>query len=137
MNHVKQIRSPDNWKSSRPYAAAVAAGDMVFLAGHVPVDGSGGSVTGDSRAKSAAVLANLDRTLATAGLGRDSIVATTVYLTDMADIDGLDDAFRDYFGPDGPFPSRTTVEVSSLGRPEFSVEISAIAVSTAASPEDG
>lgn len=125
---MQQIRNPDNWKSSRPYAAGVAAGGMVFLAGHVPVDQSGSTVIGDSRVQSAAVLANLDRTLAAGGVQRDAIVATTVYLTDMADIDGLDDAFREYFGPEGPFPSRTTVEVSRLGRPEFSVEISAIAV---------
>lgn len=132
---MKQIRSPDNWKSARPYAAAVAAHDMVFLAGHVPVDASGGSVMGDARAQTVAVLANLDRTLVAAGLDRNAIVATTVYLTDMGDIDGLDEAFRDYFGPDGPYPSRTTVEISSLGRPDFSVEIAAIAVSPATSSD--
>jgi len=128
---VKQIQNPDNWKSSRPYAAGVAAENMVFIAGHVPVDQSGDTVLGDSRAQCAAVLANLDRTLTAGGLERDAIAATTVYLTDMSGIEGVDDAFREYFGPDGPYPSRTTVEVSSLGRTEFSVEISAIAVSSA------
>lgn len=125
---MQQIRSQDNWKSPRPYAAGVVAGETVFLAGHVPVDATGDPVRGNSRAQSAAVLANLERTLAAGGLGREAIASTTVYLTDMSDIDGLDEAYRDFFGSEGPFPSRTTVQISSLGRPEFTVEISAIAV---------
>lgn len=126
---MREIRSQDNWKSPRPYAASVVVGETVFLSGHVPVDAAGDTVGGGPRAQSAAVLANLDRTLAAGGLRRDAIVSTTVYLTDMSDIDGLDEAYRDFFGSGGPFPSRTTVQVSSLGRPEFSVEISAVATS--------
>lgn len=122
------IRSQQNWKSDRPYAAGVVAGGLAFLAGHVPVDAGGATAGRDAREQSAAVLANLDRTLAAGGMSRDCVVSTVVYLTDMADIDALDDAFREFFGPEGPYPSRTTVQVSSLGRPEFTVEVSATAV---------
>lgn len=128
---MRAIRSKDNWESPRPYSAGVVVGDLVFLAGHVPVDGAGRTVPGDLRTQSAAVLANLARTLAAGGFGRDALVSTTVYLTDMSDIDGLDAAYREFFGSEGPYPSRTTVQISSLGRPEFAVEISAMAVSVA------
>lgn len=124
---MEHIRGRGNWASPRPYSAGVAVTDMVFLSGHVPVDAKGATVPGNCRAQSAAVLANLERTLQAGGLGRDAIVSTTAYLTDMADIDQMDEAYREFFGPDGPYPSRTTLGVSSLGRVEFTVEISAIA----------
>jgi len=124
----QQIRSQENWKSERPYSSGVLAGGLAFLAGHVPVDASGQTAGRDARQQSAAVLANLDRTLAAGGMRRDNIVSTVVYLMDMADIDALDDAYREYFGSAGPYPSRTTVQISSLGRADFLVEVSAIAV---------
>lgn len=125
---MQPIRSQENWKSDRPYSSGVLAGGFAFLAGHVPVDATGQTAGRDAGEQSAAVLANLDRTLAAGGLARDSIVSTVVYLTDMADIDALDEAYRGYFGPTGAYPSRTTVQVSSLGRADFLVEVSAIAV---------
>lgn len=125
---MRQIRSQENWKSERPYSSGVLAGGLAFLAGHVPVDATGKTNGRDVREQTAAVLANLDRTLVAGGMGRGSVVSTVVYLTDMADIDALDDAYREYFGPAGPYPSRTTVQISSLGRSEFLVEVSAIAV---------
>lgn len=131
---MQQLRSQANWKSDRPYASGVLAGGLAFLSGHVPVDGSGQTAGRDAREQSAAVLANLDRTLTAGGMSRDDMVSTVVYLTNMADIDALDDAYREYFGSTGPYPSRTTVQISSLGRADFLVEISAVAVS---SPDAG
>ncbi len=128
---MQPIRSQKNWKSPRPYSAGVVVGDMVFLSGHVPVDEDGATLGTDTGEQAAVVLANLDRTLHAGGLTRESLVSTTAYLTDMAEIDGLDRAYRDYFGPDGSYPTRTTVQISSLGRAEFAVEISAIAVAAA------
>lgn len=127
---MKQIRSAANWRSPRPYSAGIVVGDLVFLSGHVPVDADGSPAGRTVRAQTTAVLRNLGRTLAESGLGPRHIVSTTVYLTDMSEIDGMDAAFSDFFGQDGPFPTRTTVQISSLGRPEFAVEISAIAIST-------
>ncbi len=128
-----QFKSQQNWKSERPYSSGVLGGGLAFLAGHVPVDATGQTAGHNAREQSAAVLANLDRTLAAGGMGRDSIVSTVVYLMDMADIDALDDAFREYFGSAGPYPSRTTVQISSLGRSDFLVEVSAIAIAGVAS----
>lgn len=128
---MQHIRSQDNWESPRPYAAGVVVGDLVFLAGHVPVDSDGATLGRDAVKQTAAVLANIGRTLQAGGLGRDAIVSTTVYLTDLNDIDGVDHAYREFFGAEGPHPTRTTVQISSLGRPEFAVEISAVGTSSA------
>lgn len=123
---MTSIRNPDNWASTRPYSPAIVTGRWAHLSGHVPVDESGATAGTTTAEQSAQVLRNLDRTLASAGGTSADIVATTVYLTDIGEIDALDEAYRAYFG-DGPYPARTTVEVSALGRAEFRVEISAIA----------
>lgn len=123
---MKSIRNPQNWASSRPYSPAIVTGQWVHLSGHVPVDGSGATIGTTTAEQTVQVLRNLDRTLSSAGATRADIVATTVYLTRIGDIDDLDQAYRAYFG-DEPYPARTTVEVSALGRAEFRVEISATA----------
>ncbi|MGI8867663.1 MAG: RidA family protein [Mycobacteriales bacterium] len=123
---MRAARDPRNWTSSRPYSPALVADGWAYLSGHVPVDADGATDGADGATQTAAVLRNLDFTLASAGAERDDVVATTVYLTDMADIDSVDAAYRDFFGS-SVLPSRTTVEISALGRPEFRVEISAVA----------
>lgn len=123
---MRGVRDPRNWASSRPYSPAVVVGDWVHLSGHVPVDQAGVTSGADGAQQTAQVLANLEHTLQRAGASRADVVATTIYLTDISDIDDVDAAYAAFFG-DGPYPARTTVEVSALGRADFRVEISAIA----------
>lgn len=123
---MRAVRDPRNWTSPRPYSAAVVIDGWVYVSGHVPVDGDGATSGSDGGQQAATVLRNLERTLASAGASRADVVTTTVYLTEIADIDAVDAEYRSFFG-DGPYPSRTTVEVAALGRAEFRVEISAVA----------
>lgn len=123
---MRATRDPRNWASPRPYSAAIVVGDWIHLSGHVPVDREGATSGAAGGEQAAQVLRNLEHTLESAGGSRADVVATTVYLTDISDIDAVDAEYRAFFA-DGPYPSRTTVEVSSLGRAEFRVEISAIA----------
>jgi len=123
---VKDVRDGRNWASSRPYSPAVIVGDCLYVSGHVPVDQAGTTSGSSGRDQAVQVLRNLGHTLEEAGAARGDVVVTTVYLTNITDIDEVDGVYREFFG-DGPYPSRTTVEVAALGRPEFRVEISAIA----------
>lgn len=123
---MRPARDLRNWTSTRPYSPAVVVDGWAYLSGHVPVDGTGATDGADAAQQTAAVLRNLDYTLDSAGAARGDVVTTTVYLTHMVDIDSVDAAYREFFG-DGVLPSRTTVEIAALGRPEFRVEISAVA----------
>lgn len=123
---MKATRDPRNWSSTRPYSPAVVIDGWAHLSGHVPVDRAGATDGDDGEQQTAAVMRNLDYTLSSAGAARGDVVATTVYLTHMADIDSVDAVYREFFSG-GVLPSRTTVEVAALGRPDFRVEISAIA----------
>lgn len=123
---MKATRDPRNWASIRPYSPAVVVDGWAYLSGHVPVDGTGATDGADGAEQTAAVLRNLNHTLDSAGAARGDVVTTTVYLTHMGDIDSVDAVYREFFG-EGVLPSRTTVEIAALGRPEFRVEISAVA----------
>lgn len=123
---MKAARDPRNWASTRPYSPAVVVDGWAYLSGHVPVDGAGATDGSDGVQQTAAVLRNLGYTLDSVGCGPPDVVVTTVYLTQMDDIDAVDAVYREFFG-EGVLPSRTTVQISALGRPEFRVEISAVA----------
>ena len=117
---------PDNWNSGRPYSAAVVVGSTVYVSGHVPVDKDGRTTGDDTRDQTEHILRNIEKTLSSCGLTMGDVVATTVYLTDITTMAALDEVYRSVFTA-SQFPTRTTVEVSALGRAEFQVEISAIA----------
>ena len=123
---MRYSRHAHNWESPRAYSPAVTVGEWVHVSGHVPVDADGRTVGSDGATQAAQALGNVLRTLESAGATSDDVVATTVYLTDIADMDAVDGAYRTVF-TGRSFPARTTVEVSRLGRSDFRVEISAIA----------
>ena len=123
---MKSVCDPRNLPPKRPYSAAVVVGKWVYASGHVPFDKDGGVVGSSASEQTAQVLRNLGYTLDSAGASRGDVVSTTIYLTHISDIDDVDAVYRDFFG-EHTLPARTTVEVSALGRPEFVVEISAVA----------
>jgi 2-iminobutanoate/2-iminopropanoate deaminase len=94
-----------------------------FVSGVLPYDSDGRLVTHGDRAVETCV-AELARRLAATGLTPDSLVRTTVYLTDIGWRDAVNAVYARTFQP--PMPARTTIEVSKLpaGSP---IEIDAVA----------
>lgn len=82
--------------------------------------------TGDIRAQTRAVIANIGAILAAAGAGLGDIVQVTTYLTDMADFGAYNEVYGQHFDETGP--ARTTVAVRELPHPDLLIEIAAIAV---------
>ncbi len=123
---MKEVRDPGAWESGRPYSPAVKVDGWLYVSGHVPVKPTGETAGVNGKEQTVQVLENLQGTLLAGGSSLTEVVSTTVYLTNMSDISAVDDVYREAFGT-GPYPSRTTVQISSLGRPEFRVEISAVA----------
>ncbi len=123
---MRSVSNPGNFAPTRPYSPAVVADGWIHVSGHVPIDGGGQTTGKDTGEQTAHILSNIEQTLESAEADRRDIVATTVFLTDITDIDAVDSAYREFFSS-GPYPTRTTVQVAALGRPAFRVEISAIA----------
>lgn len=68
------------------------------------------------------VLASLDTLLATAGSDNTRILMATIYLTDLADYDAMNQLW-DAWLPAGTAPSRACVKVAGLARPGYRIEI--------------
>jgi 2-iminobutanoate/2-iminopropanoate deaminase len=108
------ISSPGAPKAVGPYSQAVRAGDLLFVAGQIPLDPSGAMVEGDVAVQAHRVLDNIGAILATAGLAFAHVVRTTVYLSDMNDLAAMNQVYGTYFSE--PYPARATVQVARLPR---------------------
>jgi len=126
---TRAITSPQAPAAIGPYSQAVIAHDhLVFCSGQTPLDPSGQLVNGGVDTQTAQVLANLQAVLAAEGLDFSHVVKTTVFLTDLADFETVNQVYRDIVGATATvLPARTTVQVAALPR-GARVEIDAIAV---------
>ncbi|HSK98616.1 MAG TPA: RidA family protein [Euzebyales bacterium] len=107
------------------YSHAVVAGNVVYVAGQVPVDEHGTVIDGDAEAQARQVMENLTRVVEAAGASMDDVVKTTVFLTNLGDREAVGRVRREYFSD--PPPANTLLVVSSLANPAFRVEIEAVA----------
>lgn len=110
------------------YSHAVAAGNLLFIAGQVPLDAQGAVVgPGDIRAQARQVFENLGTVLRAAGLGFEHLVSCTAFIVDIqANYSGYADIRSQYLAG-APKPAMAIVEVSRLVRQEFLFELQAIA----------
>ena len=120
------------------YAHARRVGQLVFLAGQGARDpatdacagvtrDAQGKVTGhDLTVQTRAVLANVERALASEGLDRRHVVDVTVFLTDMGEFELMNRVWNEFFADVPAPPVRTTVAVTRLPGDNF-IEMKAVA----------
>jgi 2-aminomuconate deaminase len=111
------------------------AGDFIFVSGTSArrADDSiagaearpGGRPALDIRAQTRAVLENIRDILAAAGASLADVVEVSTFLVNMADFNGYNEVYSEFFGFEGP--ARTTVAVSALPHPQLLIEIKAVA----------
>jgi len=120
---------PDGLPPVAGYSHAVAAtGRLVVISGQVPADEDGMPVgPGDPAAQVRQVFENLATALGAAGARMDQVVKLTVYLTDLADLPVFRHVRDEYILADRP-PASSLVQVAGLVRPEFRIEVDALAV---------
>jgi 2-iminobutanoate/2-iminopropanoate deaminase len=98
-----------------PYSQGVRAGGFCFFSGQIPLDPvSGELVSGGIVEQTEQVLRNIAALLDEAGLGPESVVKTTIYLTDLGDFARVNEIYGRFFGESKP--ARATVEVAGLPR---------------------
>ncbi len=108
-----------------PYNHAVRIGDLLFCAGQIPLDpATGNLVSGDIKAQTERVLLNIKAILDDQKLTFESVVKSTVFLTNLADFAAMNEVYARYFT--GNYPARSTVQVAALPK-GASVEIEVIA----------
>jgi len=94
------------------YSDAIEAGDFIFCTGQCALDANG-NIVGETAAEQAQqAFRNLEALLSAKGLTPAAEVKTTNFLTDFADFDEVNAAYRDFFK--APYPAREAVVVKQL-----------------------
>ena len=119
------VEIPDTYRSKSPLVQAVIQRGWVFVSGMPPVDREGQTVGDEISTQTEQVLQNIKAIVEAAGTSMERVVRTTVFYTHREDYAALDVVYRRYFRP--PYPSRSALIVAGLVRPEWRIEIDAIA----------
>ncbi len=112
------------------YSQLVVAtpGDFIVIAGQVALDVQGQLVgPGDFAAQAEQVFKNVVAALEAAGAGPEHLVKLTTFVTDLSQLTAFRRARDQHLGTAHP-PASTLVQVSALFRPEFLIEVEALAV---------
>jgi len=118
------VDAPGAPAAAGPYVHAVKAAGLLFCSGQIPLDPETGELTGDTPAEQARrCLQNLQAVCVGAGTSLDAAVKLTVYLTDIAAMAEVNEAYIAFF-PGGP-PARVAIAVTALPR-GAQVEIDAV-----------
>ena len=128
-----ELLSPEGLVQSPAFSnVAVVSGPVktVYVGGQDSVDADGKVVgEGDLAAQTAQVLKNIKTALAAAGAGPEHVVKWNLFVVEGQDITAGYAAFQTAWGKQsGPPPVITAAFVKALARPEYLVEMDAIAV---------
>ena len=108
-----------------PYSQAVRVGDMLFVSGQIPFDPKTGKFPEGIEAQTRQSLTNVRSILEAAGGTMDSVVKTTVFLSDMNNFAAMNAVYGTFF-TEGRYPARSAVEVARIPKDAL-VEIEVIA----------
>lgn len=109
-----------------PYSQAIKAeGTILFMSGQIPLTPSGELITGDIKAQTEQVVANMKAVLSAAGATPANLVKTTIFLSSMDHFAAVNEVYGSMF--EGEPPARSTVAVAGLPR-GVDVEIEGLAV---------
>ena len=125
-----QLLAPSNMCKPAGYShiAKVRAGEIVYIAGQVALDRNGAIVgKGDFRAQVEQVFQNLKTAVEAAGGTFRDVIKLNSYFVDLAHAPVFREVRDRYIDAQNP-PVSTAVQVAALVRPEFLVEIEAVAV---------
>jgi 2-iminobutanoate/2-iminopropanoate deaminase len=95
-----------------PLSSAWEANGVVFISGQIPADKEWKLIGETIEERFTAAMGNVKNILATADLTVNDIIQVRLYLTDLAELPALNEAYKKYFNH--PFPARTALGVSKL-----------------------
>jgi len=124
------ITSPNAPKAIGPYSPAIKLGDFVYMSGQLPLDPLSGEIVGENiQEQTYQVLKNIEALLTEMDLEMRHIVKTTVFMSDLAEFDEMNQIYATYFA--NPYPARSTVQVSKLPK-GAKIEIECFVIDTLA-----
>ena len=123
---AKQIHvTGDVYPAIGPYSQMVQSGNLIFLAGVIPLNKAGNAVQGTTiEEQTRLVLDYIGAKLKSQGLGYENVLMSTVYMKNLNDFGAMNKVYAEYF-KSAP-PARATVEVARLPR-DVLIEIAVVA----------
>lgn len=112
-----------------PYSQAVKIGKTLYVSGQIPlIPGKMELIENNLEEETIQVMKNLEAILLEANMTFQNVIKTTIFLSNMADFESVNEIYGRYFNSENA-PARETVEVSNL--PKYvRLEISVIASET-------
>jgi reactive intermediate/imine deaminase len=125
---MKKVIAPKSLHRPFGYAHAIQIDKTLHISGQIPLDMDMNVVgKNDMAAQTEQVYGNLKKVLEDAGGTMRNIVMLNIYCTDIERFDKQTRGLRKkYFGD--YYPAVTAVEVKRLYRPDFMIEVEAVAV---------
>ena len=123
---MKQIVNTDRAPAAiGPYSQAIEVNGLVITSGQLPLNPATGAFPEGIAEQTRQSLTNVKAILEQAGLTMDSVVKTTVFLSDMNNFGAMNEVYATFFS-EGNYPARSAVEVARLPKDAL-VEIEVIA----------
>jgi len=123
MNAIRTDAAP---AAIGPYSQAIAEGTLLFTSGQLPIDPVTGELRNSDIATAAGqALSNLRAVLVAGGADMNTVIKTTVFLSDIGNFHAFNTVYAEFFRE--PFPARSCVQVGALPKGAL-VEIEAVAV---------
>jgi 2-iminobutanoate/2-iminopropanoate deaminase len=123
---IKELNPDTLGPAIAPYSQGTVANGFCFIAGQVGLDAGNEVIApGDVRAQTTASIERMETILAEVGATLSDVVTATVFLVDIGDFAGFNEAWSEKFGDHRP--ARATVRADLLLE-GLVVEIQAIAV---------
>ncbi len=105
---------PEDIKIGAPFSNVVLDGDDAFLSGLVAADVEEGlAVLGDIRAEIGVIMKTIEFLLGEVGFDMSDILRCDVHLTDLGEMDAMNDVYGSFFEA-GRYPARTTTQSGAL-----------------------
>lgn len=100
--------------SDKPLSQAllVDSGQWLICSGQLGIDPETKVLLDGIEAQTKQIMENISNVLTAGGASFDDVVKTTIFVTNLADGNAVNEIYASYFN--GPFPTRSLLEVSAL-----------------------
>ena len=118
---------PPGLSANPAFSPGVQVGNLLYVSGQVAQDGEGNTVgIGDAGAQTRQIMSRIQTIVEAAGATMQDVVKITTFLVNIDDYPAFSQVRSETFPADPPASS--TVVVAGLVRPEFLVEVEAVAL---------
>lgn len=128
---VEKIATTPDWYASYRISQAVRAGGLVYVSGQAGFEEDGTTVGGGFLAQGRQAFRNVGRVLEAGGLTFADVIKVGILVRDMEANFPHVMTLRGEFLAD-PYPADTLIEVVSLARPDWLIEVEVIALDRSA-----